>query len=71
MLIYGQSFCAARPVPKHALIDGLGRLVAFLVTPGQRGHAPFAADLIQAVPVSAAWRPDTTNSPAPMPLPWL
>ena len=24
----------------HALVDGLGRLVAFVITPGQRGDAP-------------------------------
>jgi transposase len=42
----------------HALVDGLGRLVAFLLTPGQRGDAPVAADLIQAVPASVTLSAD-------------
>ena len=36
----------------HALVDGLGRLVAFLITPGQRGDAPVAAELIGLAPAS-------------------
>ncbi len=32
----------------------MGRLVAFVITPGQRGDAPVAADLIQASPPSTA-----------------
>ena len=42
----------------HALVDGLGRLVAFIITPGQRGDAPVAADLIQALPASATLAAD-------------
>lgn len=37
----------------HALVDGSGRLVAFLITPGQRGDAPVAAELIGLAPASA------------------
>jgi len=40
------------------LVDGLGRLVAFVVTPGQRGDAPVAADLIWALPASASLAAD-------------
>lgn len=43
---------------RHALVDGLGRLVAFIITPGQRGDAPVAADLIQALPASATLAAD-------------
>lgn len=42
----------------HALVDGLGRLVAFTITPGQRGDAPVAADLIGLVPASATLAAD-------------
>ena len=28
----------------YALFDGLGQLVAFTITPGQRGDAPVAAE---------------------------
>jgi transposase len=37
----------------HALVDGLGRLVAFTITPGQRGDAPIAADLVGLLPASS------------------
>lgn len=42
----------------HALVDGLGRLVAFVITPGQRGDAPVAADLIMAAPASTTLAAD-------------
>lgn len=42
----------------HALVDGLGRLVAFVITPGQHGDAPVAADLIQAAPASVTLAAD-------------
>ena len=37
----------------HALVDGLGRPVALTITPGQRGDAPVALALIQAIAPSA------------------
>jgi transposase len=33
-------------------VDQRGRLIAFVVTPGQRGDAPVAAELIAAAPAS-------------------
>lgn len=36
----------------------MGRLVAFVITPGQRGDAPVAADLILAAPASATLAAD-------------
>lgn len=39
-------------------MDGLGRLVAFTITPGQRGDAPVAADLIASLPASATLAAD-------------
>ena len=39
-------------------MDGRGRLVAFAITPGQRGDAPAAADLIRSVPASATLAAD-------------
>lgn len=42
----------------HALVDGLGRLVAFTITPGQRGDAPVAADLIGRLPASTTLAAD-------------
>lgn len=42
----------------HALVDGQGRLVAFLITPGQRGDAPVAAELIGLAPPSATLAAD-------------
>lgn len=38
--------------------DGLGRLVALTVTPGQRGDAPVAADLVSLLPASATLAAD-------------
>ena len=34
------------------MVDGQGRLVAFTITPGQRGDAPVAAQLIALLPAS-------------------
>lgn len=42
----------------HALVDGYGRLVAFLITPGQRGDAPVAAELIGLAPAPATLAAD-------------
>ena len=42
----------------HALVDGLGRLVAFTITPGQRGDAPVAAELINLLPASTTLAAD-------------
>lgn len=42
----------------HPLVDGPGRFVAFLITSGQRGYAPVAADLIRALPASATLAAD-------------
>ena len=39
-------------------MDGHGRLVAFLITPGQRGDAPVAADLIALAPASTTLAAD-------------
>jgi transposase len=39
-------------------VDGLGRLVAFNITPGQRGDAPVAGDLIALLPASATLAAD-------------
>ncbi len=40
------------------MVDGLGRLVAFTITPGQRGDAPVAAGLIALLPASATLAAD-------------
>lgn len=42
----------------HALVDGQGRLVAFTITPGQRGDAPVGAELIGVLPASATLTAD-------------
>lgn len=42
-----------RTTKLHALVDGLGRLVAFTITRGQRGDAPVEADLVSLLPASA------------------
>lgn len=42
----------------HALVDGLGRMVAFTITPGQRGDAPVAAELVGLLPASATLAAD-------------
>jgi len=34
----------------HAVVDGFGRPVAFDITPGQRGDAPVARGLLEALP---------------------
>jgi len=39
-------------------VDGRGRLVAFAVTPGQRGDAPVAAELIRRSPAPATLAAD-------------
>lgn len=39
-------------------MDGLGRLVAFAITPGQRGDAPVAPGLITLLPASATLAAD-------------
>ena len=39
-------------------MDGLGRLVAFAITPGQRGDAPVAAELVALLPASATLAAD-------------
>ena len=39
-------------------MDGLGRLVAFTITPGQRGDAPVAADLVNLLPASTTLAAD-------------
>jgi len=41
-----------RTTKVHALVDGLGRAVAFAITLGQRGDARVAAELILALPPS-------------------
>ena len=40
------------------MVDGLGRLVAFTITPGQRGDAPVAEQLIGVLPASATLAAD-------------
>lgn len=40
------------------MVDGLGRLVAFTLTPGQRGDAPVAAELVAALPPSQSLAAD-------------
>jgi transposase len=47
-----------RTTKLHALVDERGRLIAFTVTPGQRGDAPVAAELICAAPASATLAAD-------------
>ena len=42
----------------HALVDGLGRFVAFTITPGQRGDAPVAAGLVSLLPASTTLAAD-------------
>ena len=39
-------------------MDGRGRLVAFAITPGQRGDAPVAAELIRTTPAPATLAAD-------------
>jgi transposase len=34
----------------HAVVDGCGRPLAFIITPGQRGDAPVARSLLEALP---------------------
>lgn len=41
-----------RTTKLHALVDQRGRLIAFLVTAGQRGDAPVAAELIAMAPAA-------------------
>jgi transposase len=43
----------------HAVVDGRGRPLAFTLTPGQRGDAPVAPDLLDAVPAAACCVADT------------
>ena len=43
----------------HAVVDGCGRPVALKITPGQRGDAPVAADLIAPLPPSLLCAADT------------
>ena len=46
----------------HALVGGLGRLVAFTITPGQRGDAPVAAELVSLLPASATLAADRASN---------
>ena len=43
----------------HAVVDGCGRPIALKITPGQRGDAPVAADLIAPLPPSLLCAADT------------
>ena len=43
----------------HLVTDGLGRVLAFLVAPGNRGDAPYAQGLLEPLPAPAFLLADT------------
>ena len=43
----------------HAVVDGKGRLIAFEITAGQRGDAPFARPLLESLPRARLCLADT------------
>nr|WP_235519552.1 IS5 family transposase [Caulobacter sp. Root343] len=43
----------------HAVVDGQGRLIAFEITAGQRGDAPFARSLLEQLPHARLCLADT------------
>ena len=43
----------------HAVVDGQGRLIAFEITAGQRGDAPFARPLLETLPSARLCLADT------------
>lgn len=49
----------------HALVDGHKRLVAFMLTPGQRGDAPVAAPLVASMPPLPPLPPTGTTTATP------
>lgn len=55
-----------RTTKLHALVDGLGRLVAFAITPGQRGDAPVAAELVHLLPASTTLAADRAYDSDPL-----